>query len=369
MHKVIFINGSVQSKTGGELYNYKVIKYFEQNNIEYSHIALSRYPGLTKLSWVPILGDIFVSLFLAIILFPQKGIYIEDHYFSRYLLIANFVQRFIRRLPVITVLHLFEVYDSQDAFWLRRQLSALVEKSHLTFSSHVVATSPYSGRELQSLKFPAERVHVICPGIDREKFIKLPRKLNDTSLKILCVANYIPRKGGMILLEAFSKLDQNGCTLHMVGNPKKSRAFYKQLVGKVSELKLEAAVIFHDGADQENIKYLYSTSDIFVLPSFKETFGIVLLEAMHYGLPVITNNCTAMPDLISHGHNGLLVTPGDITALCQALDTLSSQPSLRKELGKKGQQQVAQAFHWDSTGADFLEVIKHVDSDIMLNTR
>jgi glycosyltransferase involved in cell wall biosynthesis len=369
MNKVIFITGSTVPETGGELYNLKVIKYFEEQGIDYIHIPLNRYRGLTKLSWLPFLGDILVSLFLVVALLPYKGIYVEDHYFSRYLLIVNFIQRVIRKSPVITIMHLFAMYESDDKFRVRRWLASHIEKVHLAFSNSIVATSDYSSREIQSLGFSDKDIEVIYPGVDRDKFSRILAKENDcNSKKILCVANYIPRKGGMTLIEAYSKINSQGFVLHMVGNPTKDQAFYQQLTSKAKELHVDNSIIFHDGKDQEVVKYLYSNSDIFVLPSFKETFGIVLIEAMHYGLPIITNNCTAMPDLISDGENGILVTPGDIEELAQALETLITQPELRKKLGKQGQEKVKKAFCWNSTCSDFLTLVRRFDPENVTNT-
>ncbi|MDY6902262.1 MAG: glycosyltransferase family 4 protein, partial [Cyanobacteriota bacterium] len=151
-------------------------------------------------------------------------------------------------------------------------------------------------------------------------------------------------------------------TLHLVGNRKNNSAYYNQLQHTVEKLKLTESVVFHDGADQENIKNLYASADIFVLPSFKETFGIVFLEAMHYGLPIITTNVSAMPELIEEGKNGLLVPPADSQALAKAISKLIENPDLIKQMGESGRNKVANSYYWEQTCSRFACILQGVES-------
>jgi glycosyltransferase involved in cell wall biosynthesis len=107
---------------------------------------------------------------------------------------------------------------------------------------------------------------------------------------------------------------------------------------------------------------LYSSSDIFVLPSLKETFGIVFLEAMHYGLPIVTTNVSAMPELITDGENGLLVPPADSQALAKALSKLVENPELREQLGERGRQRIKNAYYWEQTSSKFLSLVQSISS-------
>ncbi len=362
MPKVIFISGSDSPKTGGELYNYKVSQYLEKHNVEQQFIGLHKYRHLIRLGRIPFFGDLLVSFILAVLLYKYDGIFVEDHYFSRYLFLTNILQRAIRKSPIITVVHLFYQYESHDKLLLRRWINGWIEQFLLLFTSVIVTSSEYSKREIQSLGISSERIHVFYPGIDRDEFITLSPTTEDIGKhKILCVANYIPRKGVLYLIEAFAQIPPNEFILHLVGRPDKDFFYYYKIVNRVKELSLENLVVFHDGKDQENIKYLYSTSSIFVLPSLKETFGIVLVEAMHYKLPIITMNISAMPDLVKDGENGLLVQPKNIQALANALKTLMTEPELRKKMGENGYQKVSTSFDWEQTSFDFLNLLTSLD--------
>lgn len=361
MKKIIFLSGAVPPQTGGELYNYKISQYLQVNNIEQEYVSLHQYRQWIRLGRIPVIGDLIVSCMLAIALYSYKGILIEDHYFSRYLWVTNLIQKLFRRDKIITVVHLFNHYDSGDRWLIRRWINGFNERLRLAFADVIVTSSDYSKREIISLGICPNRVQVIHPGIDRQKFIVLNKSAEDSDhKKILCVANHIPRKGTLYLIEAFAQVEHKAFKLHLVGNSKNNASYYKKLLKRIRELGIEEDIQFHDGGDQEQIKYLYSTSDIFVLPSLKETFGIVLIEAMHYRLPIITTNISAMPDLVTDGKNGLLVPPKRPQAIANALSILMSQPELRKQMGERGYQHIQHAYNWDETTSKFLSLIQEM---------
>ncbi|NEQ21423.1 MAG: glycosyltransferase family 4 protein [Microcoleus sp. SIO2G3] len=229
----------------------------------------------------------------------------------------------------------------------------------LGFADLIITSSEYSKREIVSLRINSGSVHVLSPGLDREKFQQLPKPEGELETrKILCVANYVPRKGLLYLIEAFAQIERQNFTLHLVGNPKDNSSYYNKLVAAVEKLNLTDVVVFHEGSDQENIKRLYSSSDIFVLPSLKETFGIVFLEAMHYGLPIITTNVSAMPEVITDGENGLLVPPTDSQALAKAISRLIEKPELREQLGETGRKRIQNSYYWEQTSSKFLSLVQ-----------
>ncbi|MEO1376412.1 MAG: glycosyltransferase family 4 protein [Cyanobacteria bacterium J06635_10] len=360
MDKVFFLTGAKPPQTGGELYNYQLSQYLENLGWEQEYVSLHEKRHYLRLGKIPIIGDILASLIFAVILFKYRGILVEDHYFSRYLLLTNIIQRVIRKGKIIVLVHLFYGYDSDDRFVLRRLINKYIEKFRLSFADLIVTSSEYSKSEIASVGINPELVHVLSPGLDREKFKILPpdRNIeNQESKKILCVGNYVPRKGILYLIEAFSQIERQDFSLHLVGNRKNNSIYYNQLNNAVKTLKLSECVVFHDGADQENIKQLYASADIFVLPSFKETFGIVFLEAMHYGLPIVTTNVSAMPELIEEGKNGLLVPTANSPALAKAISKLIENPDLIKRMGEAGRKKVATSYFWEQTCSGFASII------------
>ncbi len=363
MEKVFFLTGAKPPQTGGELYNYQLSQYLEKLGWQQEYVSLHEKRHYLRLGKIPIIGDILASLIFMVILFKYRGILVEDHYFSRFLLLTNIIQRFIRKGKIVVLVHLFYGYDSQDQFVIRRLINKYIEKFRLSFADLIVTSSEYSKSEIVSVGINPQLIHVLSPGLDREKFQILPadgnieNKDSKSSKKILCVGNYVPRKGILYLIEAFSQIERQDFSLHLVGNRKNNSSYYNQLNNAVKTLKLTDCVVFHDGADQENIKQLYTSADIFVLPSFKETFGIVFLEAMHYGLPIVTTNVSAMPELIEEGKNGFLVPTADSQALAKAISKLIENPDLIKIMGEAGRKKVATSYYWEQTCSGFASII------------
>ncbi|NJL81287.1 MAG: glycosyltransferase family 4 protein [Richelia sp. SM2_1_7] len=138
---------------------------------------------------------------------------------------TNLIQRVFRKGKIVVLVHLFYGYESNDKFVIRRLINKYLEQFRLSFANLIVTSSEYSKSEIVSVGINPELVHVLSPGLDREKF-QLPeeRKLdnlkNKENQKILCVGNYVPRKGILYLIEAFSQIERQNFTLHLVGNRK-----------------------------------------------------------------------------------------------------------------------------------------------------
>ena len=92
---------------------------------------------------------------------------------------------------------------------------------------------------------------------------------------------------------------------------------------------------------------LYKASDAFVLPALIETFGIVLIEAMAAGLPVVTTDAPGCRDVIREGRDGMMVPHGDTDALARAMERLLNEPSLRHDYAARAAARAAE-FDWDS---------------------
>jgi len=91
---------------------------------------------------------------------------------------------------------------------------------------------------------------------------------------------------------------------------------------------------------------LYALADVFVLPSYWEGYGIVFLEAMSLGLPVVSTTAGAIPEVVRHEKNGLLVQAGDVQGLSEALHTLIVQPELRAKFAEHAKQAAKHAADW-----------------------
>lgn len=130
-----------------------------------------------------------------------------------------------------------------------------------------------------------------------------------------------PLKGQLELVEAFSQVQKNfpNTKLLIVGDETPHEPGYKdKIIQKVKELDLEKSVILK--GFQSNVNEWMASLDIFVMPSYEETFGIVLVEAMASGVPVISTKAGGVPEILNNGELGDLALPKDADSLAVSLN-------------------------------------------------
>src|SRR6266568_2964599 len=120
-------------------------------------------------------------------------------------------------------------------------------------------------------------------------------------------------------------------------------------------LGIEDQITFTGPLPRADVIRAYGSADIFVLPSLFEPFGIVLLEAMAAGLPIVASRVGGIPEVVQDGATGLLVRPGDSRVLAEAIGRLISDPSLRSQMGEAGRLRAA-AFSWERLVPRILKV-------------
>jgi glycosyltransferase involved in cell wall biosynthesis len=127
-------------------------------------------------------------------------------------------------------------------------------------------------------------------------------------------------------------------------------------------LSPEAAkrVTFAGLIPHRDVPVYYANADIFISPSFYESFGMSVIEAMAEGLPVVAVAGGALPDLISDGSNGLLVGPSNPGALARGVENLITNHELRKSIACAGREMVCKTFSFESICSRLLEVYKGV---------
>ncbi len=210
-------------------------------------------------------------------------------------------------------------------------------------------------RDFISRYFPGEYA-IIPNGIDLERFDTYTEpfvEYMDGKINILFVGRLERRKGFRYLLEAFRRAKQNNSNIRLivVGPINKLRLHYK-LLTKIYNLE---DIIYVDYVSNEDLSRFYHTCDIFCAPATgKESFGIVLLEAMAAYKPVLATNIDGYASVLSQNVDGLMVPPKNITALAEALKVLINDKQLRQSLGKAGREK-AERHNWDKVSAQVMD--------------
>lgn len=174
------------------------------------------------------------------------------------------------------------------------------------------------------------RIEVLPPGVDLTIWRPGERK-QQGPLRILFVGGDFERKGGPTLLRAFRALDAGSAQLHIVTR---------------SQLTEQPGVSFYNGMtpNSPELIALYQQSDVFVLASEAEAFGIAAVEATAVGLPVIASRGCALEEIVADGETGFLIESGNEGALVARLRALADDPALRLRLGQAAHQRAERYF-------------------------
>ncbi|MDP2673533.1 MAG: glycosyltransferase family 4 protein [Dehalococcoidia bacterium] len=205
-------------------------------------------------------------------------------------------------------------------------------------------------------RYFADRYQIIPNGIDYAHFAAevppIPRYI-DNKRNILFLGRQEKRKGLPYLLEAYARLkrERPDIRLIVVGPDGGMRAACERYV---RQNRLED-VVFTGFVPYEELPRYYKTADVYCAPNTgHESFGIVLLEAMAAGTPIVASNIGGFADVVEDGVEGVLVPPRDADALASAMDRLLSDAALREEMGRAGTVRAA-PYAWDKVSGQVLD--------------
>lgn len=180
---------------------------------------------------------------------------------------------------------------------------------------------------------------------------------------ILCVANWLPNKGIAELLDALATLPPDAATLHLAGDTSVDPQYSRRLAQRLAQPDLAGRVVVHGRLPPSRVAGLYQAADLFAMPSFHETYGTAWGEAMASGLPIVGWRAGNLPHLADHEREALLVEPGDVGGLGQALGRLIDDEPMRRALGANARQRAATRPTWNQTADAFFDALRDVASD------
>ncbi len=226
----------------------------------------------------------------------------------------------------------------------------------------LIAVSNYTAKSIMAeYGISSNKISVIPNAVDIDKFnpeingTDIRKKLNLGNEKIILFVGRLDfQKGIEFLISAFSEVikDFPDVKLIVVGDgPLKNRIKYI-----IYEHDLSKSVFLMGHATDEDLPKIYAASDLFVVPSLMEGFGIVYIEAMSCGKACIGTSIGGVEDVIVNGYTGILVPPANSDAISQAIKTLLSDESMLKKFGKEGRKWVLKNFTWGKVASQTLRV-------------
>lgn len=232
----------------------------------------------------------------------------------------------------------------------------------LTFEGwKVIVCSNYMGQEVQNLfNLPQDKVKVIPNGVDLNKFhfLEKPNISYGPGKIIFFMGRLVREKGVQVLLEAAPLIlaaDPDVRFLIAGTGPMEH-----QLKQQAYALGLGDRVQFLGHVNDKQRNEILQQTTLAVFPSLYEPFGIVVLEAMAAGVPVVVSDVGGMGEIVDHGVSGLKVYPGDVNSLAFNIIRGLQNDMLRQELKKQGKRLVQEVYCWDKIAAETQKVYKTI---------
>ncbi|ANW00239.1 glycosyltransferase family 4 protein [Bradyrhizobium icense] len=345
-HLAFAVPGDLCTPTGGYRYDRRIIQELQQLgwHVDVDNIGDSfPFPGIAQratalaiLSAVPAGCPIVVDG-LAFGVLPEAG-------------------ALRSRTPLIALVHqplaLHSGLDTRQADAFRDS-----ERVALAAAAHVVVTSEATARILiADYDVPAHRVSVVRPGNDP---VPAAPGSNDDVVRLLSIGSVVPDKGYDLLIAALIALADLPWRLTIAGDRTRDPVAAAQLDADIQACGLGDRVTVLGAVPVERIIELYLASDIFVLASRFEGYGMALAEAIGHGLPVVSTRVGAIPDTVP-AEAGLLVPPDDTIALAHALRRLIGDPPERRRLATNARAAAAQLPTWQDSARLFAAAIETI---------
>jgi glycosyltransferase involved in cell wall biosynthesis len=346
---VFVIPGNLHSRTGGYIYDRHIVDGLRamQWNIEVRALDES-FPTPT-MSAVAHAADVLASL-------PAGTITVVDG--LAFGAIPEIVERLRSRLRLVALVHLPLAADiGIDKDTATR--FALAERRALAAASLVVVTGRATLPLLADYDVSPSRVVVIEPGTDPAP---IARGSSGPRRQLLSVATLNPGKGHSDLLSALAAVPSRDWQLTCAGSVTRHPPTVVRIRALIQELGLKDHVSLVGELDAGALEECYDRSDVFVLATLRETYGMAVAEALAHGLPVVSTSTGAIPDLVGTDA-GLLVTPGNVPALTEALSRIIDDADLRARLAAGARHMRASLPRWDDTIARMASALESIDHE------
>lgn len=230
--------------------------------------------------------------------------------------------------------------------WIEPQIGQL--------ATHVIATCHDEVRELKAMGISPTKTSVIPCGVDLEMFT--PDKLMEPTggrRRIVCVGRLVPRKGMDLVIRALPLLAQHGfddVDLHIIGGGEQGSLEHDPEAARLrqiaTDLGVSERVIFRGQVPREEVPSILRSADLVACTPWYEPFGIVPLEAMACGVPVLAAKVGGLADTVVDNATGMHVPPQDPAAIAAAAATVLRDPARIAEMGAHGVRRARRHYAW-----------------------
>jgi glycosyltransferase involved in cell wall biosynthesis len=339
--KVAFITvGETGRKTGGYLYNARVVAGLRGRGIEVEEIVACGASPWEQRAAARRFGSAFdPSMFDVVVVDALGRIVVAPHLD---------LWRSVR--PVVALVHELPGVAGGEPDREREHEEPLLRADRL------VAVSSHGKSVLRSRGVPAGRIRVVPPGFDGITAHGPSPGSPGGPLRVLCVAQWIPRKGILTLVGAWKLRERPGAVLELVGETD-ADPDYAARVWAAVQTAPPGSIAVSGCVDDARLGAAYASAELFVLPSRYEGYGIVYAEALASGLPVIACDVGPVPELVGR-EAAVLIEPDDADDLGVALDLLLGDSALRARMSAAAIRRASGLPRWKDAVAGFETVLR-----------
>ncbi|MBF8267294.1 MAG: glycosyltransferase family 1 protein [Dehalococcoidia bacterium] len=265
-------------------------------------------------------------------------------------------------IPHVTTFHtLAEIKRHARAGEQEPEARVVGERKVIASVDRIVASSQHEKEAMVRLyNARGHKIEVIPCGVDVELFRPMNQRLARRSLGVrdpkvvLFVGRIEPLKGVDILIRAMAQLEQRDSVRALiVGGEPGGDPEIRRLEAMASELGISSQVSFLGRVEQEQLPTYYNAADVCVVPSYYESFGLVALEAMACGTPVIASRVGGLPTVVKGGVTGYLIPWRCPEPFADGLDVLLKSPAIRRAMGRASRR-LALGMRWSDTAEQML---------------
>jgi glycosyltransferase involved in cell wall biosynthesis len=215
-------------------------------------------------------------------------------------------------------------------------------------------------RNIEELLGADRPILVARPGCDlRRQGVDIADKgVRAGPVRLLFVGNCVRRKGLGLLVSALSQVEGAPVRLDLVGSLDFDPQFTAEMRRTVERLGLGDVVRFHGRVTDDALERIYRESDMFVMPSYYEGYGIVYGEAMRAGLPIVAVDAGAVREIVRAGENALLVPPDDPRALAEAISRLAGDERMREQFTRRSLELARELPTWERTCEQIIRALR-----------
>jgi glycosyltransferase involved in cell wall biosynthesis len=272
-------------------------------------------------------------------------------------------------LPIILTQH-YDGYPIENIGWrsLRKIIDSKIGRIVINNCNRYIALTKKSKNYLRERGINEEKIHIVHHPVDTTFFN--PKTKRDDFFSniipkehdiILFVGRLTKSKGADVLVRAFSQVKRQieNCSMVIVGEGR-LKPF---LVNLARSLEVSDSVHFLGNLPFSDLPKIYASCDIFVLPSLLEPFGLVVLEAMSCGKPIIGTSVGGIQEAVKDKINGYLIKPGNHVELAEKIYTLLTDPKQIRTMGRRSRELIEKHFSMDVVAEKTINIYKNVLSE------